>query len=205
MRTSAPLPWFTLLLVGSMLAIFLLNGPHGELSAWAYQRSAIVDGELWRLLTGHLVHYSARHLVFNLLAFAVLAILTENQLGHAGFARLCVAIAAFIGVGLLLFVPGMEFYAGISGINYGLLAYLGLQQITRLARTGSLPAIACFASTGAVLAILLWQQARAGSSPFTGEIAGVRVAWQAHLAGILAAGLFAAQRYNRLRFPRARG
>lgn len=201
MNTAVPVPWVTLLLTTVALGIFLASGAGAE---WAYQRSAIVDGEPWRLLTAHLVHYSARHLVFNLLAFAVLAIIAEGELGHAAFARLCVAIAVVIDAVLLLFVPGMEVYAGISGINYGLLAFLGMQQLTRMADNSGPSATAWLATAGVMLVVVLWQQSRAGSSPFTGEIAGVRVAWQAHLAGISAAGLFAAQRYNRLRFPRAR-
>ena len=40
-----------------------------------YERSAILDGELWRLLTGHLVHGNAWHLALNVAGMGLVALL----------------------------------------------------------------------------------------------------------------------------------
>ena len=58
-KPSAGWPAFV---VVTALAVYLLPGV-GE--ALVYDRSAILTGELWRLVTGHWVHFSASHLFYD--------------------------------------------------------------------------------------------------------------------------------------------
>ena len=66
----------TLILGGLVLLINapLLGGAAGpgEASWLILDRTAVGQGEVWRLLTGHLLHYTPRHLGWDLLAFLLL-------------------------------------------------------------------------------------------------------------------------------------
>lgn len=205
MNKTIFVPWVALALVNLMLGAMQVAGPDVAIANWGYQRAVILDGELWRVLTGHLVHYSHTHLLWDVLAFAVLATLTERQLGHAGLVKLLLLLAAVISASLLLFAPAMATYAGISGINYGLLVFVALKQWWQTLRRIDWTPVAGFAGVIGLVGLILLQ-ANGIESPFTADLSGVRVAWQAHLAGVLTAALFvAAQRYYRLGFPWASG
>ena len=58
------LPWFTLLLAGAAVLIYLVAGPAP--AGLLFDRAALANGEVWRLLTGHLVHSDPAHLAWNL-------------------------------------------------------------------------------------------------------------------------------------------
>lgn len=46
-----------------------------------YDRRAVLDGELWRLLTGNLVHWSLPHFTLDLGAFFIVGLLWERHSG----------------------------------------------------------------------------------------------------------------------------
>jgi len=70
-------PWRTLFLTGLALALYLLAGPAPE--AWVYDRMAIADGELWRLMTGHLVHADGSHALWDIAALALLGAIASHS------------------------------------------------------------------------------------------------------------------------------
>jgi rhomboid family GlyGly-CTERM serine protease len=80
-----------------------------------YDRSAIFSGEIWRLVTGHGVHYSASHLAFNLTALAIIGAIVELQERNRLF-LVCAVSALIIGVALLVFRPDLDYFAGASGV-----------------------------------------------------------------------------------------
>ena len=88
-----------------------------------FNRSAIMQGEVWRIFTGHLTHWSLSHLFWDIIVFLVLAGTIE------GFSRrrflTCFASASLI-ISLLVFtfLPEMTFYRGLSGIDSGLFMML---------------------------------------------------------------------------------
>ncbi|MBI1784302.1 hypothetical protein HYR69_04085, partial [Candidatus Sumerlaeota bacterium] len=55
-------PWATLL-VGLLAAVGSGFGPARELFVW--DRGAILHGEIWRLVTGHLVHAARGHFLLD--------------------------------------------------------------------------------------------------------------------------------------------
>jgi rhomboid family GlyGly-CTERM serine protease len=96
----------------SCIAIHLLPATHEWLT---YDRAAIRNGEWWRLLTCHLVHFSTRHLLHNLAAFVVISgLLVKIEGGPKPF--LLILGMLFVSFGLLRLRPAMAFYAGLSGI-----------------------------------------------------------------------------------------
>jgi len=80
-----------------------------------YRKSAIQAGQVWRILTGHLVHASRDHLLWDVLALFLIGFLFENHLGRhfawvTGFSMLVVS------GGLLALQPSLEAYCGLSGV-----------------------------------------------------------------------------------------
>jgi rhomboid family GlyGly-CTERM serine protease len=96
-----------------------------QLLPWLeYNREAILQGQLWRLVTGNLVHWSVEHFYLDLGAFLALGLLYEPS-----FKRSTVSLAAFlgavslaIGLTLLAFLPELNIYRGLSGVDSGLFA-----------------------------------------------------------------------------------
>ena len=84
-----------------------------------YDRSAILRGELWRIVTAHFVHCSPHHLLWNVLPLIGVGILFEKALGRRFWPVLFASCLA-VGGGLLLFEPGLATYRGLSGVLNGL-------------------------------------------------------------------------------------
>ncbi len=98
-----------------------------SLCAWIqFDRTAILRGEIWRLFTGHLVHWSAAHFYLDTSVFIAQGIVFEQKLGRRYTQALTVAAVA-ISLGLLLFQRDLVAYRGISGlINTQLVLGAGL-------------------------------------------------------------------------------
>ncbi len=146
-------------------------------AALRYQRAQILHGQLWRLLTAHLVHLGIPHLLLNLCGLGLVwAIFARELAGLAGWlVLLCSALG--VSLGLLLFEPGLEWYVGLSGVLHGLFA-AGVLRLWR-----ERPAEAALLLT--VLAgKLVWEQCF-GPLPGTSAVAGGPVVVSAHLFGAL--------------------
>jgi rhomboid family GlyGly-CTERM serine protease len=182
---SLALPWRTLLLTGLALGLFLSFGAAPE--AWVFDRTAIAQGEWWRLLTGHWVHSDLEHAAWDIGALLVLGLLFEPRLKAKLFS---VLILGSLGIDLWLWyaLPSLSYYCGLSGILNSLLA-LGLLQMWRELRH---PLI-WMTAVGAILKIV-WEIALGGALLTT-------TAWpslpEAHAVGFLC-GVLAALIYSRL-------
>lgn len=119
-------PVTTVLIVGAFVTFFC-QGLSGML---VYDRSSILSGEIWRLLSGHLVHFSKGHLVLDLLALAVAGLIIESR-RYPGFGLMCVISAVGVGVVSLLFLPDMYRYGGLSAINITAITYLCLFSLNK--------------------------------------------------------------------------
>jgi len=110
---SRRLPWVTAATV--LLALASWAGPAGWPPALVYDRTAILHGELWRLWTGHLVHFSSSHLGWDLLAVALTGIWIEGA-GFRGGRWLYLAAPPAISCLLLIGDPALQSYGGLSGL-----------------------------------------------------------------------------------------
>lgn len=87
-----------------------------RLAEWmVYDRAAILDGELWRLLSGHWVHFSAVHLLDDAAVLAACAWIVA-RLGYRHFPLVCLLAAPAISLALLLWQPQLQRYGGLSGL-----------------------------------------------------------------------------------------
>jgi rhomboid family GlyGly-CTERM serine protease len=116
------LPVITLLLVGSGVVIALFPG----WSPWLiYDRSAILSGEVWRMFTGHWVHFTTSQLIYDLLALGIAGWIIENQkLPHFGW--LCLLAPWLISAVLLWFEPHLKVFGGLSALATTAIVYLAL-------------------------------------------------------------------------------
>jgi rhomboid family GlyGly-CTERM serine protease len=102
-------------------AIVVSNVPRlSEL--FVYDRRAILNGELWRLLTAPLVHFSASHLFWDAAVFGA-AGMTITASGFRGLWPVCGFGTIVPGLIFLLSSPGLERYGGLSGAATGAVAY----------------------------------------------------------------------------------
>jgi len=96
-------------------------GPRG-VAALAYVRASVLDGELWRLLTAHLVHAGAAHLGWNLAGLALVALAVGRELSAGRWAVAVLAVGLGASLGVLLLSPRTAAMAGLSALLHGLLA-----------------------------------------------------------------------------------
>ncbi len=117
-------PRLTLCLGAVMAVAYLLLGPAP--AGLMLERQAVAGGEIWRLLTGHLVHADLAHLSWNLGAFFVLSGLYELQErpGPGRYFGLLGAGALAVDAWFWWLQPGLSVYCGLSGVLNGFFAVL---------------------------------------------------------------------------------
>lgn len=76
------------------------------------ERTAVAQGEIWRLWTGHFVHGSSDHYAYDVGAAAVLC-------AAFGPLRRLWLLAPILSVALLVTLPGLEYYYGLSALLHG--------------------------------------------------------------------------------------
>ncbi len=118
---SGRVPWASLLIAAGALLIHALPGLAGRLE---YDRPAIAGGEPWRLVTGHLTHWSGEHLAWDLLVFLVAGALWEQRVGWRRLASGVLASSLAISFAVWVLGPGMVVYRGLSGVDNALLVAL---------------------------------------------------------------------------------
>jgi len=120
-KSSRP-PWFTLVACALAVGVWFW---HGAFDALVYDRAKIMGGELWRLITGHWVHFSGSHLFWNLAVLLPAGVWLERHNPCALRWTLVLSPLA-ISLALLAFDPSLVRYAGISGVASGVLVALAV-------------------------------------------------------------------------------
>jgi len=151
-----------------------------------YRRVAVLRGELWRLLTGNMVHLGWVHLARDLVGLFLIWALVGDSLDERSWLRASGTSATAVGLGLLVFSPEISWYVGISGVLFGLYCAGALCQFQDRP-------IYVSALLFGMVTIIGWTL-YAGALP--GETAGLggRVVPQAHLYGALGGAMFVAVR-----------
>jgi len=107
------MPWRTLALTLLATCLFMITGAAPEMLI--YEQTAIQNGELWRLITGHWVHSDTQHATWNIIALFLLGCLFERTLQRDLFTILLIASIS-ISAWVYFFMPQMTAYCGLSGI-----------------------------------------------------------------------------------------
>jgi rhomboid family GlyGly-CTERM serine protease len=90
-----------------------------------YDRQAILNGEMWRIVTAPLVHFSASHFFWNVLALAATGFAFTAE-RYRGLVVVCLLAAVLPGMLSLLTLPELGRYGGLSGLATGAAAYFCL-------------------------------------------------------------------------------
>lgn len=153
--TAPRLPGWTLIIAAIALIVFFFPALGNLL---IYDRAAIIHGEIWRLLSGNLVHFSLAHLFYNLVAWLIAGTIIELY-GYRFFPVLILSSSILIGITLYILEPELYFYAGLSGVVSAAVAYLCLQG---MGEKGVLRWLCAAALTGLIAKTLI--EIGAGSS-----------------------------------------
>jgi rhomboid family GlyGly-CTERM serine protease len=112
--------WFWLLLILIVLGGVLgLGDSISELLR--YDRGAIAAGGWWRLLTAHIVHLDAHHLVLNELGLVLMWSLFASDYDAIEWTVIVLAGALAISSGLWWLSPRVVWYVGLSGVLHSVM------------------------------------------------------------------------------------
>jgi rhomboid family GlyGly-CTERM serine protease len=171
-------PWMSPALAALCVAAALVPA-----AALEYDRSRVAAGEAWRLLTGQMVHWTARMAAFDLGMLLGLGLWLELR----GDRRLA-AVAMALGGGLTALAvhalsPGLLVYRGSSGAASALFVLAAVRAADshdRWTRVLAVAAVALFLGKAAF-------ESLAGQALFAGPLPpGVRIVPLVHLLGGLA-------------------
>lgn len=148
-----------------------------------FDRHAILAGEIWRLWSGHLVHYSFQHALIDYATALAAGAVALPALGWRRLGLGLLLAAPLISAGLLLIAPDCLYYRGASG--------LGVLLVVLAARTlwprAGVRARGALLLLGGALLVKIGAEALGHAGPWSDLPADVQVAWQAHLLGAIAA------------------
>jgi rhomboid family GlyGly-CTERM serine protease len=110
---AAYLPGVTLVLVAAACLVMAFPWLADRLQ---YDRSAVVEGELWRIATCHLTHWSLDHLFWDVTALGFLGFVVEQDRRRRLLT--CIGLSAVL-IPLVVFacMPELSTYRGLSGID----------------------------------------------------------------------------------------
>lgn len=162
-------------LLGLLTALLVSLGQPSLREPLRYERVAILEGEYWRLLSGHFVHGTFQHLLLNIGGLFVIAALFARAYSLCGWVWVLLLSVAAIDAGFVLYEPQLEWYVGFSGVLHGAIAAGAIawwKTESRLFAWG----LSLF-----LIGKLVWEQYH-GALPLAGELP---VVVDAHLYGAL--------------------
>ncbi len=159
------------------IALLIQLGGH-EASLWLrYDREGILNGEVWRIITGHLVHLGWPHLLMNLIGLILIWLLFGHLIKRNSWLIICTLSTIGISAGMMFFNPELKWYVGLSGVLHGMFV------------AGAIVSIKAGYRAEWLLLLLLtgklaWEQ-MVGPLPGSAEFAGGNVIVDAHLYGAI--------------------
>ncbi|MDO6514332.1 rhombosortase [Neptuniibacter sp. 2_MG-2023] len=119
-------PYVTLIACAIMLILGVLPNSLVGLHSLSFDYVAIIEQQqYWRLITGHLIHSSWNHLLWDLTTFTVAAFYLEKQSPKLLIYGIVVSATA-LDLYLLSPLSSLESYAGISGVLYTVITLAAL-------------------------------------------------------------------------------
>lgn len=175
----------------ALITLLLALGGDEAREAMAWNRTALEAGEFWRLLTGHFVHLSLKHLLLNLAGLALVVWIVGHA--YSGSQWLFVLFLSIVAIdaGFWFIYTELDWYVGISGFLNGILAAGLVVGVADRERESIALALI-------VIVKLTWEQT-VGPMPGSVSTSGGAVIVDAHIYGAAGGLLAAAILWRRVR------
>ncbi|MBN2039337.1 MAG: rhombosortase [Spirochaetes bacterium] len=175
-------PWIAAPLLISLICILLQCFPDSG-AFLEYSRPVIESGEVWRIFTGHFVHWSWNHVFWDVMTFFVTGIIVYKSRALSFWLLIfvtCIAVSA----GLLFLHPDLKAYRGISGIDLAFFSYAALFLIRCFYRKDRILSITGMIAFAAMIVKIIYETAT-GSAVFV-NTSGYRLIPLSHAIGAAA-------------------
>jgi len=146
-----------------------------------FSRERIISGEIWRIWSGQLVHSNYSHLLMNASGFVILLIIYKNTFSNIQLLIRIAYLSSCIGLGLYIFNPEIQLYAGLSGIIYGLFTIAAIQAYFQNKHLLAYPIFI------AISGKIFWENVDGSINNTSSSIINAHVASDAHLYGYISA------------------
>ena len=151
---------------------------------WGLVKARVLEGEVWRLATGHVVNLSHVHTLMNMLGVAFVTATVWSVLTARDFLRAVLVSGATVSIGWMILQPPEATYVGFSSILHGIFAYGALMMLTRGA-----PGLGALVLAG--LSVKIGQELINGAVPGAVETIGGEVSLISHALGTMGGALAA--------------
>ena len=177
------LPEHLLPIVLALIAVMLALAGDSITEVLRYHVNEIKSGEIWRLITGNLVHLGWSHALMNLLGLGLIWGLFWGCFSTKQWLVITVISGLSVSLGLLTLNPELIWYVGLSGILHGLFLAGAVGGIRRGDRREAILLVA-------IVGKLIWEQAY-GALPGSADMAGGPVVVDSHLYGAIGGAITA--------------
>lgn len=126
-KSSKRGPWVSLLLTAAAVVIHYFHSLRPQL---LYTRTALIDGDFWRIVSCHWVHLNTDHLLWSAMTFLALGSLCE-MMDRKKFMISIGVSAVIIPLVIWFAMPDLNIYGGLSGLDCSLYALLAALFIKR--------------------------------------------------------------------------
>jgi rhomboid family GlyGly-CTERM serine protease len=170
----------SLLSVIAFIGEYLLGDSFTQ--ALVYQRELITTGEVWRLLSGHLLHTNGYHLLLNLAGLLMLWALHGRFYSIKNYIVLFLFCSIMTSIGIYVFDPTLIQYVGLSGVLHGIFVFGALMDINVKDKSGYLLFLGVW--------LKIAHEQYYGANVDVSNLIEANVAVNAHLWGALSGLLF---------------
>ena len=179
-QSSKKSVWLLPGVIVAIAALLAISGDWGR-ELLRYDRVAIANGEVWRLLSGHIVHLGWPHFLLNGTGLLLIFYLVASRFTPLQW--LIIALVAIVGIdiGFWIWQPQLIWYVGLSGLLHGFLAAGAVDGI----RTGEVD----YQLIAAFLVIKLSYEQLVGPLPGSEGTTGGNAVVAAHLYGAISGAL----------------
>ncbi len=166
------------------LWVALFAGAQIAPDATLWEREKILSGEYWRVFTGHWLHLNLEHFALNFLVGVILVFGLIPYVRPSDITLQLFFLCLLLSLSLLLFVPRLSWYGGLSGVLHGLICLYALKLMFKYKSYwwAGLFALVWFKVAGELL--------MSGSSFFLSD--DLPVVFESHLFGALIGTILAA-------------
>lgn len=165
------------------LVMVLLSALPTAFPLLSLERSQVISGEYWRLLSGNLVHFGWAHTLMNISAFLLCSFALLANLPITKFIALLLCCSLAVGGGIFYCNPEYGTYAGLSGALHGLM-------VAGLCLSKQHAVWLRVLALGLLTAKLIQEQSPTYSATDIQALVPVPIAVDAHLYGAIAGLVF---------------